>query len=530
MDFYNNGKTGSEKFIEILYSILEFSDCAECIIDSGNSVLAANSSFCDLIKMKRSSIEGKRITDILFFRLYNIPIVILTDDNTEYPVSRNVEIDEQKYIFEIHHLTGAQSALRLVKFSKSREKYLSQEIYSAIVSIAHAVNSEASQEEIYRFIHKSLSKLLPVRNFYIAVLDEKNDKLNFPYIADVYAESRGVSLKYSTDRGLTSYIIRIGSAEIFRENDIIYLIRSKKIEEFDTQYKVWAGVPLKIKDKMIGAIVALDYENPDAINESDLKIMEFVSEQIAHTIERKKYEEEILSAKKVAEDSNRLKSEFLAQISHEIRTPLNAILSISDFLKSELNPSLSNELKECFNLVERGGRRLIRTIDLILNVSQANTGFKQIEIERVDILKDVVCPVVEQFKTIAEAKGLLLNLETETDNTVVECNQYMVTQIFINLIDNAIKYTLYGVITLKVKMNKLNQLQVDVADTGIGITEEFLPHLFDVFSQEETGYTRKYDGTGLGLALAKRYSELNGAEIKVKSEKGKGSVFSVVFI
>ena len=98
-----------------------------------------------------------------------------------------------------------------------------------------------------------------------------------------------------------------------------------------------------------------------------------------------------------------------------------------------------------------------------------------------------------------------------------------------NLIDNAIKYTNKGSVKIKPFVNEFGKIQVDIIDTGIGISEEYMPQMFEAFSQEEQGYTRSYEGIGLGLSLVKSYADLNNAEIKVQSEKNKGSVFSVIF-
>lgn len=109
------------------------------------------------------------------------------------------------------------------------------------------------------------------------------------------------------------------------------------------------------------------------------------------------------------------------------------------------------------------------------------------------------------------------------------CDHHSINQLFANLLANAIKYTNEGSVTIKPKINKLGKMLVDIEDTGIGISDDYLPKLFDPFSQEEQGYTRPYEGIGLGLSLVKNCAELNNAEIKVESKKEIGTVFSVIF-
>jgi signal transduction histidine kinase len=134
----------------------------------------------------------------------------------------------------------------------------------------------------------------------------------------------------------------------------------------------------------------------------------------------------------------------------------------------------------------------------------------------------------QEFSVIAERKGLEFTFINNASEARVVADRYTVNQIFENLVENAIKYTPSGKIDIKLYNNNGSVL-VDVEDTGIGILKDYLPYLFTPFSQEETGYTRRFDGNGLGLALVKKYAELNRADIKVSSEKGKGSTFTVSF-
>jgi signal transduction histidine kinase len=215
-------------------------------------------------------------------------------------------------------------------------------------------------------------------------------------------------------------------------------------------------------------------------------------------------------------------------MSHEIRTPVNTILNFTSLLQEEIKDKINPELSEVFNFIDDGGRRLIRTIDMILNMSQFQTGTYKPIVDVIDLNNDVLDKIVSELKTAAGHKNLELNLLIETQNVFVKADSYTVGQIFINLIDNAIKYTHHGHIDVKIRENDKNII-VDVEDTGIGISKEYIPHLFDAFSQEETGYSRRFEGTGLGLALVKKYSEINDASIKVESTKGEGTKFSVCF-
>jgi signal transduction histidine kinase len=144
-------------------------------------------------------------------------------------------------------------------------------------------------------------------------------------------------------------------------------------------------------------------------------------------------------------------------------------------------------------------------------------------------MAEILKSLVNEFEVTAKNKNLTLNLKFRTENTKVLTDDYLVMEIFQNLIGNAIKYTSKGGAEIIAYENEEKKFCIDVMDTGVGISEEYLPKLFKPFSQEETGYSRSYEGNGLGLAIVKSYVELIGAEIKVKSEKQSGSVFTITF-
>ena len=245
--------------------------------------------------------------------------------------------------------------------------------------------------------------------------------------------------------------------------------------------------------------------------------------------DRKKQEEQLILAKEAAEKSDRLKSEFLAQMSHEIRTPLNNILTYASLLKDEIEDKLSPELEPAFRVINRSARRLIRTIDLILNLSKIQTGNFDTNFELIDLDDDVIYELILEFYTRANEKNIKLNYKSTAENKKILGDSYSISQIFVNLIDNAIKYTNSGEINVILYNNSENEVCVDISDSGIGISEKFLPLLFNPFTQEDNSDKNNYEGTGLGLALVKKYAELNNAKILVKSKKSGGTVFTVKF-
>ncbi len=237
---------------------------------------------------------------------------------------------------------------------------------------------------------------------------------------------------------------------------------------------------------------------------------------------------ELLAAKEKAEESDRLKTEFLAQMSHEIRTPLNIILSYSSLLKEETKELTGDKFDSIFSSIDSAGKRLLRTINSILNMSALQSGNLKINYSSVDVALLIKNLLVE-FSNAADQKGIKLFYNTIPENTTIVTDEFIVTEILQNLIDNAIKYTEKGEVEIVICYDDLQRLNIDVSDTGIGISQIYLSKLFHPFTQEEGGYSRRYEGNGLGLALVKSYADLLGAEIGVHSQKGVGSTFSIIF-
>jgi len=165
----------------------------------------------------------------------------------------------------------------------------------------------------------------------------------------------------------------------------------------------------------------------------------------------------------------------------------------------------------------------------MLNFSEVQSNSYVCENKEIDIYNEILAVLVEEYSQTAAEKGLDLKLIKRQQTEYIYGDEYTVIQIFRNLIENAIKYTNEGKVELRVKSHKNDKLSVTVADTGIGISEEYMEGIFEPFSQEEQGNTRKYQGNGLALALVKKYCDLNKAEVDVESKKGKGSRFIVTF-
>ena len=249
--------------------------------------------------------------------------------------------------------------------------------------------------------------------------------------------------------------------------------------------------------------------------------------------ERKEREKELVRAKETAEEMSRLKSAFLANMSHEIRTPLTAIIGFADLLRE----TIEGPAAELLEMIRTSGHRLEETLTSVLDLAQLESGVMHLEVQTVDLASEIRA-VANSFQHKAHDKGLALRVDVPASSIMIDTAPAALRRILSNLLSNAVKFTKEGYVRVALRLKKSpevnsdgkpesEQVAITVEDTGIGIGPSNMDRVFAEFAQESEGYSRAYEGVGLGLAITRRLTQLLGGSIVIESVKNQGTTFTV---
>jgi len=293
--------------------------------------------------------------------------------------------------------------------------------------------------------------------------------------------------------------------------------------EHVAQYFAGAHARMMGERRELFAIRKDGSELPVEIGLSPLELggVDMVSATIRDVTERRRLEDK-------TREASRLKSEFLANMSHELRTPLNAIIGFSELMYRGKAGPLSEEQHEYLGDVLTSARHLLRLINDILDLAKVESGKLELRPEPVD-LGALIAEVRDILRGLAGSKQLALAVEVDPAAAQVVADPPRIKQVLYNYLSNAIKFTSAGGrITIRARVEDADHVRIEVEDTGIGIAAEDLPRLFTEFQQLDAATGKRFQGTGLGLALAKRVVEAHGGRVTVSSVLGRGSVFAAI--
>ncbi len=502
------------------------------LLDTDMKTIDVNSALCDMISYSKEEIIGKspydfvdkasqKIFDFQFpqsqktkHRVYDISL--LSKDGRLVPTLFNATtiIDEKG------NYKGSFAFI-----SDISERKRDEQIQKVLFQISNAVAVSVDVEDLIKQIKDVLGTIIDTTNFYVALYNPETDMLSMPYYADKYDKYTTVSAA----KTLSKYVIQT-KKPLLANLKVKKKLHKEGILEFQGSLsKVWLGVPLKIGTKVIGVFAVQSYEDENAFNMADMKMLEFVSDQISISIQRKQKEEDLLVALNKANESDRVKSTFLATMSHELRTPLNAIIGFSGLINED---GKKIEMCDFARIINSSGHHLLSIVEDLFDITLIESGetvVEKKEVEIIAVLHEVYRVMkAEQHRLNKDNIELNLIVPENMEEQMIETDVSKFKQILINLLRNAFKFTRKGYIDYGFKFENIKGksfLKFYVSDTGIGIPKDKHELIFNIFTQLDSSSTRQFEGTGIGLSISQKLSKMLGGEIWLESKEGKGTTF-----
>lgn len=320
-------------------------------------------------------------------------------------------------------------------------------------------------------------------------------------------------------------------AEVARLKNPIILSNVRRERNYTSRWEsIQSGiyVPLLTGEDLIG-VLALESERANKFDEDTLRLLQALTGSLSAIIQNSTLLKELRDANIRLREVDKLKTNFLAAMSHELRTPLNSIIGFSRVILKGIDGSINDLQEQDLQTIHDSGKHLLGLVNDILDQAKIEAGKMELSHDYFDVTKEIK-GVMSSAKGLTKEKDIRINTELESDLPPAYGDVFRTRQIILNLVSNAAKFTERGSITTSANLieeNGRKYIQVSVTDTGIGIHEADFDKLFESFQQVDNSTTRAVEGTGLGLPLAKSLTELQGGKIKVVSEPGVGSTFSV---
>ena len=435
------------------------------------------------------------------------------DGSTAYVLSSTSQLKDE-----------AGNVLGIITINKDISDVIqSEKVKGAVYRISELAHSAKGLNDLFANIHIVIGDLMDAHNLFIALIGPDNQTISFPYFIDEHDEpppprKRGNSL--------TDIVLRTGKHLLAKPEDIQYFVDRGIIEMRGSPAIDWLGVPLRVDKEVIGAMVVQSYNPKIRYGDHEVDVLIFVSEQIALSIHRLKMQQELVVQKQKAEVSSKLASSLLANMNHELRTPMNGILGFAEILSNDL---LDPDARAKAENILISGRRLMDTLDAIMDLSHLESDKVTRKFTAQSIKKSLL-KVLANYEPLIKRKNLRLNLNVPAYIQIFG-DDYLLQHLLRCLIDNAVKYTEVGSITIEAREimeNEQEKVAISVRDTGIGVAEENYELIFETFRQVSEGYGRKFEGSGLGLTLSRKIAHLLNGDIRLKSKIGEGSEFIVI--
>jgi signal transduction histidine kinase len=393
-----------------------------------------------------------------------------------------------------------------------------------IVKVSQILNSTLSVEPLLQIIIQSATELTNTEACSIMLIDKQSGELRFAE-ATGGASAALKRVSVPLENSIAGWVIRKDKPLLIRDakNDPRWHRGVDESTDFETHSIL--GVPLKVRDQAIGVMEVVNKKSDEGFSQDDIQIATTLAAQAAIAIENARLLDELQQAYRDLSQLDQIKGDFVSIASHELRTPLAVILGYATFLRDNLTGQASEQL----DIVLSSAVRLRSLIDDMVNLRHIQTNDVQLE-RSFFSLKQLVLDVIQEFDELVKGKQQILTARFSPDDVTfnIEADRQKIYLVLANLISNAIKFTPEGGrIHINVELKGFKHV-INVIDTGIGIQKSEYHHIFDQFYQVEPSLTRKYQGMGLGLSIAKGMVEVHHGRIWVESVVGKGSNFTVV--
>ena len=408
---------------------------------------------------------------------------------------------------------------------------------ATVTKVSNALASQLDLDALVQMVGELMKELFQANIVFLAFLDKETNMVNFPY---VYGDDIA-PIKFG--QGLTSSIIKSGEPALINQ-DVNARYEELGIERTGKEAASFLGVPIITGKDIIGVISVQSTEQVNRFDEDDMRLLSTIASNVGVAIHNAKLFEDTIKAqaqaeeaRKNAEEANEAKSAFLSTVSHELRTPLTSVIGFAKIIRKRLTDKIfphingdekmekiKDQIAQNLNVVISEGQRLTTLINDVLDLAKIEAGKMEWHIENVD-MGTVIDQALAATAAVFDEKKLKLKKKINNNLPTIKGDRDKLIQVLINLLSNAAKFTDKGEVICSAVLQN-DDFIVSISDTGMGISPEDQPKVFDKFKQVGDTLTDKPKGTGLGLPISKEIIEYHGGKIWVESEIGKGSTFS----
>ncbi|MCD6565750.1 MAG: response regulator [Bacteroidales bacterium] len=471
---------------------------------------------------------------------FDIPVIFLSSHDEKSILQRAKISDPSGYIIKPINFKELETNISIAIYKKQNERKLKlahekqSKLYDSLKNIISKLSSIRNRKLLIKAIEEILDEIVDIEYSGLYLWDIENEKL-------ILHLAKGFTEKEKKEAKKTA--MQKHPVKAFYSKKIIHIpdITKDTQKQSTNSQRSFAirsrlYIPVINNDRCIGTF-ELASSKPDYFNKDTIALLTLVSSltgmvlsSIFYIEKQNEIARELAGAKAKAEEANRIKSQFLANLSHEIRTPMNAILGFSQtILHKTDNPDFKNKLEA----ILASGRTLLSLINDILDLSKIETGRLEIINTPVNLF-NIIREIKQIFseKTNYKSIDFKINVNENIPNALM-LDEIRIRQILFNLVGNAIKFTDKGFVRLKAycqdsEKKGHKQIIIEIEDTGIGIPEKNYEIIFEAFRQGDGESTRKFGGTGLGLSITKKLVQQMNGELSMESAVGEGTIFKVI--